>query len=177
MKTLIALVSLMLSAGAFSQGKSEHANAEKEVKKVKTEVNKNEAKQADHGHNGNGHEKNKQGSSEKGPKKNKAGNSGNAYGKNKQGLSGKDFGQNRAAAARAKSKKVKTVAEANTLISFSFGVTKKMMLSISFKLTEARTVLMGKLAKKEITQPQFDLKLKLLMAFDKRQGALMLQLK
>ncbi len=144
MKTLSALVSLLLSVSAFSQGKSDAVKTEKEVRKV-APIEKEKGKTVK--------EENE-----------------------KAGLSGKEFGQSRAAAAKANAKSVKTGKEADAVIKSSKEDTKKTMQSISKKMTEARMILMQKLERKEITQAQFDEKLKLLMEFDKRQAALMKEL-
>ena len=82
-------------------------------------------------------------------------NNGNAYGKDKTEETGREFGQNRAAAAKAKAKEVETEEEAEEMIETSKKETKETVQSIEDKMLAARTTLMEKLAKKEITQKSY----------------------
>jgi colicin import membrane protein len=169
MKIVIVLVSIMIITGVLAQGKSGQSKGKSEVnigQDKSPQKKKNDHHDDDHGHD-----------KKKSHKEDNNHGNGHAYGKDKHGMSGKEFGQYRAYEARSKSKKVKTHEEARFIITTCVKQTSVLILGISFKLTDARIILTQKLEKRELSQAQFDIKLKLLMGFDKRHGQIQMKIK
>lgn len=177
MKSVVLIGALIISAGAFAQGRSESVKAEKEIKQPQVEVKDKgqkppmEAKQKPE----QSKEKPNGKPNEAKPKTNNG--NGNAYGKDKGDLSGREFGQSRAAAAKTKAKEVKTESEAESLIEVSIKETKETITSIEEKMIEARNRLAEKLASGELTKAVFDEKMTVLMEFEKRKNSIIIGIK
>lgn len=77
-----------------------------------------------------------------------------------------------AADAKLKATQVKTDADADAMIRMSKEDTKETVTSIDSKMVTARGTLMDKLTSGEITQTQFDEKMKKLMDFEKRKNSI-----
>lgn len=86
--------------------------------------------------------------------------------------SDKNVAQSRAAEAKVKASTAKTKADADALIRMSKEDSWELITAIDQKMIQARQTLMNKLATKEITQAQFDEKLKQLMLFEVRKSAI-----
>lgn len=184
MKSILLLSALVISSGAFAQGRSEAIKAEKQIGTSQTEIKQQTEKVEPDGKMKI--EQKKEQVSKIGSNEHKGGNgkivpkeklektnNGNAYGKDKQGMTGKEFGQGRAAEAKAKAATVKTKSDADAMIRMSKEDTKESIQSINEKMTTARQTLMDKLGSKQITQAQFDEKLKQLMEFEMRKNAIL----
>ena len=193
MKTIIILGALVISTGAFAQGRSEVIKAEKEIGsaqtelrqqsvkvqqdvKVKVEQGKEQVSTISRKDNGKVKATSSNAKGKKDEAKEKS-NNGNAFGKDKQGMTGKEFGQHRATEAKLKAKQAKTKADADAIIRMSKEDTKETISTIDTKMVAARTKLTEKLSSKEITQAKFDEKIKELMDFEKRKNSIIEEMK
>lgn len=97
--------------------------------------------------------------------------------KNAQAKIEKKMAEGKAAEAKLKATQVKTEADADAMIRTSKEETKETMSSINTKMVTARTKLSEKLASGEITQVQFNEKMKQLLDFENRKNAIISEMK
>lgn len=191
MKTIIILGALVISTGAFAQGRIE--KVEKQISTPQTEIKEQAVKgqkdvreKIDQG-NQQVSQKKEQADKIKGQAKDKVknvkdeveekSNNGNAFGKDKVEATGKEFGQNRSAEAKLKATKVKTKTDAEAMISTSKEETKETMGNVDSKMVSARTKLAEKLASGELTKVQVDEKMAQLVDLEKRKNAIISEMK
>jgi hypothetical protein len=178
MKTIIILGALVISTGAFAQGRIE--KVEKQISTPQTEIKQQSEKiqqdikakviqTKEDISNIDGSEVKDQISNKLSTAKEDV--------EDEQEMVDAKVSQGNAAEAKLKATQVETKADAEAMISTSKEETKETMGNVDSKMVSARTKLAEKLASGEMTKAQVDEKMAQLVDFEKRKNAIMSEMK
>lgn len=184
MKTIIILGALVISTGAFAQGRSEVIKAEKEIGSAQTEIRQQSVKvqqdvkvKIDQGKEQVSTISRKDNGKAEIEEVIDHSDQAKASAQDKLEMVDKKISQGRATEAKLKAKQVKTKSDADAMIRMSKEDTKETISTIDTKMVTARTKLTEKLSSGEITQTKFDEKIKELMDFEKRKNSIIEEMK